>query len=274
MAAPKNNRRLVVIITAPPPPPRPASHTVFLTNELLCGIVSLLPMKDIITTTIVCHHWRWVLKDAPEIKEALFLKAAKVSEILEDRKDGPEDSDDAEGSHAIQRYRPHVALRHPLTLATCGAVQSLNEIGDWQEHTFEPFYNGQGSWREMFVTQPPCKTYIISVSDNFEGEDVGFSKRLFCEEGLKLGQVYDFVRASLPVGCVKVGGAIHVGDFVGSKAPVEFVYNAFIDWADIIPFYIPREDSEDEDEDEDDDDDDDEGEDDDDDDDDDDDEDE
>src|SRR4051812_23246071 len=63
------------------PNPYQAANAVFGTNELLCGIIVQLPLKDIVAATGVCQTWRKALKDNVAIQQPLFIAPGEVSDI-------------------------------------------------------------------------------------------------------------------------------------------------------------------------------------------------
>lgn len=91
------------------------------TPELLCNIISQLPLADITTTTGVCHFWRNAVAVDQHIQRALFLEPEEVrrgllflsndswwDEFLSEVKSGDaiEDIVELNACHIIGRVHP------------------------------------------------------------------------------------------------------------------------------------------------------------------------
>jgi hypothetical protein len=165
------------------------AHTVFSTNELLCSIVTHLPFYDIVAATSVCKSWRDALQADPSVKEALFLKPAKVHEVMADdiaagdtEKAIPLDICDVIGHF------------HPSLERICGSIQAGNHgIYAARLRDFPVFNHPDGIWREMLISQPPCKSITLRLGCPPDG--VYFKLFLGYENdaGVKIGELYDFI---------------------------------------------------------------------------------
>lgn len=54
------------------------------------------------------------------------------------------------------------------------------------------FLHRSGLWREMFVTQPPCKTIRVSIYSYLES-DIDHQLDFNREAGIKMGGLFDFI---------------------------------------------------------------------------------
>jgi hypothetical protein len=130
-----------------------AAHAVFSTNELLCSIVTHLPLNDIVVATGVCRTWRNALAMDLTIHRKLFFRPIEIHEVMAE-------SDFVRNTEKpIPMDKCHViGVYHPSIDKICGGVQAgahgwlISDV-----HRF-PRFDHEGSWREMFVTQPPCKS--------------------------------------------------------------------------------------------------------------------
>lgn len=160
-----------------------AARAVFNTNELLCDIVIRLPFEDVVNATNVCKTWRKALKDDVAIRQVMFLAPVDISGIMSEVdclsmnvKDLPRDKYTVVGkvhSFVPTRWTP------------------MNIFGTG---TFEPMSKRPcGVWAEMFVTQPPSKTFsvVLRLKDQ---DDLKLD--FACETGVKMGELHDFCRSS------------------------------------------------------------------------------
>lgn len=177
--------------SATPPRSYEAAHAVLNTNELICEIIGRLPLGDIVITTGVCKTWRNALKGSRSIQRALFLVPADIQEITTTTKclamrieDIPRDQ------YAI------VAEPNPYTARICGQMYAdTNYV--WAARRYErenlplqKFDHPDGTWENMFVTQPPVKTLDVSVDD---AKSLGRRRYRFTfshDEGITLGKLH------------------------------------------------------------------------------------
>lgn len=163
-----------------------AAHRVLSTTELLCSIAAHLPPKDILTTGTVCRDWRAALAADPTIQEALFLKPREIREVF---------------AHDLDILDP----QSPVFIQECTIIGDVNpwisEIlgpvyGLFSVHPFinAEFQSRGGLWREMFVTQPPCKAVNVSTLSSFLLDQHTVFER---EAGIKVGELYDFIEEEI-----------------------------------------------------------------------------
>jgi hypothetical protein len=182
-------------ISATPPRSYEAAHAVLNTNELICEIIGRLPLEDIVVTTGVCRTWRNVLKGNKSIQRALFLVPADIQEITTSTEClSMRVEDIPREQYAI------VAEPNPYTARICGQMHALIEgPTTWEEECrredapLQKFEHPHGTWRNMFVTQPPVE--ILYVSCYAGGQ--AFSRRFECEEGVTLGKLHRFIELNL-----------------------------------------------------------------------------
>jgi hypothetical protein len=162
-----------------------AAHAVFNTNELLCDIIVRLPSEDIFHATGVCQTWRKALKENTPIRQAMFLAPVDISDIMSETdcltrsvEDIPRDQYIIVGE--IHSYVPDKWSAKTLFDDKCTKPLSKR-----------PF----GVWADMFVTQPPCKTFNVSlrVADPYDSQTLSFD--FTCETGVKMGELHDFCRS-------------------------------------------------------------------------------
>jgi hypothetical protein len=188
--------------SATPPRSYEAAHAVWNTNELICEIIGYLPLEDIVVTTGVCRTWRNALKGNKSIQRALFLVPAGIQEITTTTKCLSKRVEDIpRKQYAI------IGEPHPWTARICGKMfGSTTPI--WSrvyETTKEPildFEHPAGTWRGMFVTQPPIKALelsflVKSVSIANHRSRYHIEVPYNCAEGIKLGPLYDFIALTL-----------------------------------------------------------------------------
>ena len=158
-----------------------AAHAVLFTNELLCDIIGRLPFRDVLSATRTCKVWRDALKDDQHIQQALFLKPMAITEVLCDnyRIKDLEQPISIDDCMIIGKLHPHLNL-------ISGRVLVGNErciYGRSYPKTDHP----EGVWREMFITQPPCKKVNVGIR---------LGKRLECSTGVTFGDLCDFIHAN------------------------------------------------------------------------------
>ena len=163
-----------------------AAHRVFSTTELLCSIAAHLPPKDVLTTGTVCRDWRAALAADPTIQEALFLKPREIREVF---------------AHDLDI----LDLQSPVFIQECTIIGDVNPwiseiLGPvYGLFSVYPFINAEfqsrgGLWREMFVTQPPCKAVNVSTLSSFLlDQHIVFER----EAGIKMGELYDFIEEEI-----------------------------------------------------------------------------
>jgi hypothetical protein len=161
-----------------------AAHRVLFTTKLLCNITAHLPPKCVLAATAVCRHWRRTLAADPTTQQALFLDPREVREVI-----------------APDRYI--LDLEHPIPIEECTVI---GEVNPWAHDicgctqlgsSLHPSVNLEflhigGLWREMFVTQPPCKTITVKVYSQPDG-GISHLLDLSRETGIKMGELFDFI---------------------------------------------------------------------------------
>lgn len=188
-------------------PGQTATHAVLFTPELLCNIISQLPLADIVTTTGVCHFWRNAVAADPQVQKALFLKPEEVrrgqfflsndsqlDEFLSEVKSGDaiKDVTKMDACHIIGRVHPYLAKICNTWFLMRGSVENMDTIA-----TAPNFNHPDGSWRRMFITQPPCQTVMIMVETEDNEEKWVNNFRYRDIDGVRLGGLYDRMRRSM-----------------------------------------------------------------------------
>lgn len=190
-----------------------------LPEELLETILLQLPIFDLLFCQSVCKRWQATVKDSPNVRKALFLggdpdslmaghsERAVENRLLHDRFSGWKMLGTNDYGDPITRFR--VDDTWPAPIAT-------NDSPNLQHPS--------SSWRQMFLTQPPCEDVKFFPAcgvkgwdndsdsdgeDEDDGEDdegVGFDRgvhRLHCDGGITMGaltQAVETVYYSKPRG--------------------------------------------------------------------------
>jgi hypothetical protein len=190
---------------ATPPTFFEAAHAVLNTNELLCEIISYLPLEDIAAATGVCKTWRYALKASLAIQQALFLAPTEIRRIttstevslLKLVKDF-----DIESYAVVGEVNPFLARICDPMLSKGDFVSQLQAMSPRRN-----FEHPAGLWREMFITQPPtshvrvslCPNPMILFSDSRPWMHVLPEREradsLRCDEGVRMGQLYDLIES-------------------------------------------------------------------------------
>lgn len=160
-----------------------AARAVLNTNELLCDIIIHLPFEDVVNATKVCKTWRKALKDNVAIRQVMFLSPVDISDIMSEVdclsmnvKDIPRDKYTVVG-------KVHRSVPDGWT------PMNIFDTGDFKPMSNRPF----GIWADMFVTQPPSKTFSITLCLD---DHVDLKLDFTCETGVKMGELHDFCRSS------------------------------------------------------------------------------
>lgn len=168
-----------------------AAHAVLFTNELLCDIIRRLPLKDIVSATGLCKFWREALQNNRHIQEALFLEPAEIREVVckNHRLDDLENPISIDDCMVLCKTHPNI---HDII---CDEVQVPKRL----VHGFGEFTNFEhpsGTWRDMFLTQPPCKKVTVEIETAYLFETV----KCASSTGVKLGEVHDRILSVAPLG--------------------------------------------------------------------------
>lgn len=177
-----------------------ATHAVIFTPELLCNIISQLPLADIVTTTGVCHFWRNAIATGPQVQRALFLKPEKVQRVLVYIDEFEQISVQHKAGDAIPKEFCHtIGDMHPFLQKICGVVNGdYREVED--ESSVLDFGHPNGLWRDMFISQPPCKVIKFLVKAEWEDAVVETEYRYTKKNGVSLGQLQNSILVALRKG--------------------------------------------------------------------------
>ena len=136
-----------------------AAHAVFGTNELLCDIIGRLPLKKIVNITGVCKTWRKAILDNLAIQQTLFLAPAAIRHITSE-------------VNCLSMSLKHIP-RYQYTVVAEFHSQAKKRWNCEEPNVIEPIFNTLNSglsplgvWQNMFVTQPPTTSVIITISEN------------------------------------------------------------------------------------------------------------
>jgi hypothetical protein len=185
-----------------------AADRVFTTPELLCGIAAHLSRKEIFVAMGVCRTWRNTLLGDPTIQQTLFLKPIEVHEVT------------AEDIQLLD-------LEYPISIQDCNIIGEVNPwISDicgsvYGSFSLHPsvnldFQSCRGLWREMFVTQPPCKTVTVVMDSHPLTNDV-VRLKFEREVGVKMGELYDFIEREMHYRPECRGSKVYIKNFDTEK---------------------------------------------------------
>jgi hypothetical protein len=196
----------------PSPTPHPATDKVLSTNKLLCGIIAHLPIKEILAAKRTCRTWRDSVAADPGIQQKLFLKPVKISDVL------VEDSVVLDLENPIPIGKCTVICEvNPWISEICGVVWTGGSYwngphGGPSSHLYTnlEFIQRDGNWREMFVSQPPCKKIVVNLFTwMFRKESVTLER----QAGVKMGELYDFINLEMSRSPEFHASAAHIHGF-------------------------------------------------------------
>lgn len=180
-----------------------AAYRVLLTVELAEIVLSNLPFQNLVSAELVCRTWASLIPRSRRTRQGLFLEpiapgqAGSLAYQSSARIRRPWQI--ANRSMNIKRYTETytIALLHPYLQSLAPELEGRGRIAftfDWQKAlALKP----EGRWREMFVTQPPCRNVkieflILGQSVQFTGRD-----RISDSAGVRLGHVVNRVKELL-----------------------------------------------------------------------------
>lgn len=182
-------------------PGQTATHAVLFTPELLCNIISQLPIADIITTTGVCHFWRDAVAADPQVQKALFLKPAEVRWVLVHKTLPVSNIEQLFFQHNPGNAIPEelcytIGHMNPFLYKICGVVNGhYSEFED--DLSALDFGHHNGSWRDMFISQPPCKIIKFFLEARCEGALHEIEFRYTNQTGVRLGGLQNGISFAL-----------------------------------------------------------------------------
>jgi hypothetical protein len=180
-----------------------AAHAVLNTNELICEIISYLPLEDVVATTGVCRTWRCALYGSLAIQRALSFAPENIRQIATRTENFLERVEDIRR----QDYAD-VGEVNPFLARICGPVWSTNgdnnllftnQIGTMSP--WESFEHPDGLWRDMLITQPPTSHIRVCLHPKKNKSRRGFvawhDETFYgrCDEGIRMGDLYDLIES-------------------------------------------------------------------------------
>lgn len=194
-------------------PGQTAAYAVLFSPELLCKIITQLPLEAIVVTTGVCHFWRNAVAADPQIQKALSLKPEEVRRVRLYKQCLDEHfervfSEHGPGGTIPTKYCHTIGNFHPSIEKICGKVHT-HRGAPASPITHHPDYfienevstldvgHTDGNWRNMLVSQPPCKLVKIKIITRlgcFVSHQVLLHKR---RKGVRLGKLYDCISLAL-----------------------------------------------------------------------------
>ncbi|KAK5722136.1 hypothetical protein LTR17_014409 [Elasticomyces elasticus] len=182
-------------------------NAVFQTTELLENILYFLPLKGLAVAQMVCNKWRDVITQVEHFRQALFVepampKAAWKWTMLRGNCHTLERLGVVPPLASATRFEDGISLQaslHPLLKFTeirddFDKLQSAN--GDIFTFADDARWrNKPGSWRNMFITQPPALSVYGELCSGDRGEGGEQWKcnyyDLYSPTGLTMGHLVD-----------------------------------------------------------------------------------
>lgn len=198
-----------------------AAARVLALPELLSSILADLAFKDLIRATHVCRQWNDMIKSERKLKETLFIDAAPITRIIDPAQDSRQSGED--GERAAVDYDPVVRV-NPLLKVILPNYDPEN--GDpylvlielqWKFRRPQKLARDPtGMWRDMFITQPPCKE-IKPRKTALQGFDL----EMLSELGLMVPDDHDVIRDE---GGVRLGTVIDEFKACGWGHPGGYIF--------------------------------------------------
>jgi hypothetical protein len=176
-----------------------AAHAVFGTNELLCDIIGRLPLKEIVIITGVCKTWRKALLDNVSIQQTLFLAPAAIHDITSEVDCLSMSLEDIPCDQYTIFAEFHSKIKQRWNCEKPNAIDPMF-------YSYKSRQDLLGVWQNTFITQPPSKSVLITISRNGcrprrrrrrraranqwpdEPQELEFTR----EAGVKLGELHAF----------------------------------------------------------------------------------
>jgi hypothetical protein len=181
-----------------------------LPQELLDIVLQYVDIKTLLLAQRVSRHWKATITSSPQLQENLFLRP-KTSNILSYVCEWQ--GDDLQYFGPIKLYPSHQPTsRQTFTSITINPLLA-NEIY-YQSLNTTPQRRGQrlvlpplstflrhssGSWRSMFLTQPPTPSVVAVSIDTSHRYGLGADIN-FVEENVTLGNLVDKMLAAEGLG--------------------------------------------------------------------------
>jgi len=192
-----------------------AAHAVLFTPELLCNIISQLPLADIVTTTGVCHFWRSAVAVDPTLQEALFFSPEEVRRVLVHKTMPGVDFEQVFSQHNPGDAIPDefcytIGDMHPFLHKICGLANGIFSKFE-NEESAPDFGHSDGSWRDMFISKPPCKIIEFTLTACRTGASHDVIFRYTKNNGVRLGGLQNSILFVLRKGEELTGHTMETG---------------------------------------------------------------
>jgi hypothetical protein len=179
-------------------------------------------MEDIVIATGVCTTWRNALSTNVKIQQALYLTPVETREIVTMTDHLSERVKDIDRHEYAVVAEPNTSIER-----VCDQMYSFPTWLDSHKQSayqkYQPqskFGHPNGSWRDMFITQPPINVVDIEVfpssisyttpephtrSNFFTGTDgtsffrpdfMTRKRTLKDDQGIKMGKLHDFIQST------------------------------------------------------------------------------
>lgn len=186
-----------------------AAHAVFAIHELLGDIVGLLSVGEIVIATGVCQTWRKTLKANLTIQRAIYLAPVHTREIVTTKNCLSERIGEIDRDEYAVVTEPNPFIKRVCDqMDSCTKLHS-SERSAYQEYQPQPkFKHPNGTWRDMFISQPPINLVNIEVflSSNFytaPDRTLFFCARFAArqltlkhDQGITMGKLHDFIQST------------------------------------------------------------------------------
>lgn len=200
-----------------------ARKAVFNTPELLENIISFLPQSDILKAQRLSRRWNTAISSSPSIQIKLWLRPRNPPAIppIGFTNESTFTKSASWGRVTMPIYSREV-LFNPLCFdAMMGSVELVKALNpSWLfqtanntflhpqvieiflhnesgQHGHQPIDASRGSWRNMYLTDPPITTCIIRVRHGGRYPHRFVPMAIRDHGGLTLGLAYDTIMAGL-----------------------------------------------------------------------------
>ncbi|KAK5680167.1 hypothetical protein LTS10_007094 [Elasticomyces elasticus] len=181
-----------------------AINAVFLTTELLEGILHQLPMKDLLLAQRISRRFRDVIGQSVILQQDLFMQPREADfawKILETPgKWDKLQKITVKGCNGQDFTKREVHLSGQVNEVIFKRLQDHGMLWRHENERFLRFIfsrplapwweGGEGvSWRKMFVTQPPATFMVARIFRSDYGDLIEVT--IHCETGVTAGQMMD-----------------------------------------------------------------------------------
>ncbi|KXS98474.1 hypothetical protein AC578_8064 [Pseudocercospora eumusae] len=155
-------------------------------SELFEQILLQLPPKQLFALQRVSRHWKANIQQSPSIQRACFLRGINDDDKVQCSYDDV--GNEYHSIHTGKRITPVWNCLTPCDLnLRPWVILPHDKIKEWVEN------DEDASWKEMFITQPPCTTLEMGFwyeGDTFETPGIDSFFKLSNEKGLTFMDIF------------------------------------------------------------------------------------